>query len=77
MSGQKPTPRREGFAPPPAAGGRRNPPRGRWEGGYRGWRPVPLDLVPEREEYNGREDQGAELTSQRVVEVEVDRDGGE
>ncbi len=60
--------------PPTGGGGALKSP---WTtgGGNRGRLPVPLELVPEREKYNGCEDQGAELASQRVVKV--DRDGGE
>ena len=55
--------------------GRRCPPHRRWEGEKRVQPPVPRRLVPEREKYDGREDQSAELAGQGVTEV--DQDGGE
>ncbi len=47
-----------------------------WRRGGRGQdeRPGPCWLVPEGEEHNGREDQSAELSGQRVTKVY--RDGG-
>jgi hypothetical protein len=52
-----------------------SPPSRTSGGGNLGSLPVPWWLVPDHEKCNGRQDQGAELSSQGVTEV--DRDGSE
>ena len=68
-------PRKSKSRPPAASRGATMSPPWTSGGGKSGSAAGSMELVPEREKYNGRDDQGTELASQGVVEM--DRDGSE